>query len=216
MPFGLGKSADEKLQEEIFNLKMTTKTLDRQAKKAEQEHNKEKLKVKKAIEENKADFARVYAETAIRKRNESLRLMRMSAQLSSVASKMKTASNVKENMKTMAKVNTALGTAMQSMNLEKIQGVMDKFEITSDRLDVMTNVMEGSLDSATASSNPTNQVNALIQTVADEHALDVTTMMSQLDGPASAPLANPNAIGQSQLPVTEESSLEQRLAGLRN
>ena len=147
---GLFKSADDKLQEEIFNLRMTSKNLNRQAKKAEQEHEKEKLKVKKMIEDNKPDFARVYAETAIRKRNESLRYMKIAAKLDGVAARMKSASMTKENMKTMSKVNSALGTAMKSMDLEKVQAVMDRFEMTSDKLDVMTNTMDGTLDSALA------------------------------------------------------------------
>lgn len=212
----LFKSNDEKMQEEIFNLRMTTKQLDRQAKKAEQEHNKEKLKVKKMIEDNKPDFARVYAETAIRKRNESLRYMKISAQLSGVASRMKAAQNVKENMKTMSKVNTALGSAMANMNLEKVQEVMDKFELASDKLDLTTTVMENSLEAGTASTNPTSQVNGLIQLVADEHQLDVTNMLSQMDGPATTAPINANRVGPSALPAHEEQSMEQRLAELRN
>merc|ERR1739848_672163 len=110
MPFGLGKSNEDKMFEEIFNLKMSSKQLNKQATKAESQHKLEKNKVKKAIEENKIDFAKIYAETAIRKRNESLRYMRLAAKLDGVADRMKSATNVKESMKTMSKVNNALGT----------------------------------------------------------------------------------------------------------
>ena len=209
---GLFKSADDKLQEEIFNLRMTSKNLNRQAKKAEQEHEKEKLKVKKMIEDNKPDFARVYAETAIRKRNESLRYMKIAAKLDGVAARMKSASMTKENMKTMSKVNSALGTAMKSMDLEKVQAVMDRFEMTSDKLDVMTNTMDGTLDSALASGAPTNQVETLIQQVADQHELDVSQMLADMSGPASRVPANNVANVERQ----KEQDLDSRLAALRN
>lgn len=209
---GLFKSADDKLQEEIFNLRMTSKNLNRQAKKAEQEHEKEKLKVKKMIEDNKPDFARVYAETAIRKRNESLRYMKIAAKLDGVAARMKSASMTKENMKTMSKVNSALGTAMKSMDLEKVQAVMDRFEMTSDKLDVMTNTMDGTLDSALASGAPTNQVETLIQQVADQHELDVSQMLADMSGPASRVPANNVANIERQ----KEQDLDSRLAALRN
>lgn len=210
MPFGIGKSAEDKLFEEIFNLKMSSKQLNRQATKAEKEHIAEKAKVKKAIEENKVDFARVYAETAIRKRNESLRYMRLAAKLDGVADRMKSAQNVKESMKTMSKVNSALGTAMQSMNLEKIQAVMDNFERSSENLDVMTSTMDNSLNTATASTAPQDQVGALISQVAAEHQLDVTNMLSQLnDTPSGVREAAPAK-------VTQDNDLERRLAGLRN
>ena len=68
----------EKLLEQIFQLKFTSKTLVRQAKKCEKEEKDEKLKVKKAIEKGNMDGAKIYAQNAIRKRSEQLNYLRLS------------------------------------------------------------------------------------------------------------------------------------------
>ena len=67
-----GKSNDEKLFEQIFQLNMTSKQLQREAKKAEKNEAKQKQMVTKYLRENKADFAKQYAENSIRAKNESL------------------------------------------------------------------------------------------------------------------------------------------------
>ena len=68
----------DKLLEQIFQLKFTSKTLVRQAKKCEKEEKEEKLKVKKAIEKGNMDGAKIYAQNAIRKRSEQLNYLRLS------------------------------------------------------------------------------------------------------------------------------------------
>nr|ACG49192.1 hypothetical protein [Zea mays] len=55
----------EKLMNQIFDLKFTSKSLQRQARKCEKEEKEQKLKVKKAIEKGNMDGARIYAENAI-------------------------------------------------------------------------------------------------------------------------------------------------------
>ena len=58
----------------------------------------------------------------------------------------------------MGSVTKALEKAVNSMELEKITEVMDKFEKTFEDLDVHTGVMEGAMGAATATSTPANQV----------------------------------------------------------
>jgi hypothetical protein len=52
----------EKMMDQIFNLKFTSKQLVRQSKKCEKEEKSEKLKVKKAIEKGNIDGAKIYAQ----------------------------------------------------------------------------------------------------------------------------------------------------------
>ena len=51
------------------------------------------------------------------------------------------------------------------MNLEKITATMDQFEKSFENLDLATQVMEGSMGDAMATSAPSGQVDALIQQV---------------------------------------------------
>ena len=61
-----------------------------------------------------------------------------------------------------------MDSAMKSMNLEKISQIMDKFEKQFEDLDVQTQTMENAMSSTTTITAPENQVDTLMQQVADE------------------------------------------------
>ncbi|CAG8785424.1 1309_t:CDS:2, partial [Acaulospora morrowiae] len=73
----------------------------------------------------------------------------------------------------MASVVKGMDKAMESMNLEKISMVMDKFEAQFEDLDVQTRYMEGTMGSTTTMSTPQEEVDLLMQQVADEHGLEL-------------------------------------------
>jgi len=165
-----------------------------------------KEKVKKAIKEQRIEFAQIHAESAIRKKNEGLNYLRLASRVDAVASKVKSAQGMKNVTKTMGQTTKQLDAAMKSMNLEKITATMDKFEKSFENLDLTTSVMEGSMGDAMATSAPSGQVDALIQQVADEHNLQIASDM------AAAPVAN-TSLTQEQ---KEAQQLDKRLAQLRS
>ncbi len=65
--------------------------MTRNSKKCEREEAAQKALVKKAIEKGNSEMARIYATNAIRKHNEALNLLRMSARLDAVASQISSA-----------------------------------------------------------------------------------------------------------------------------
>ncbi|KAN0137307.1 hypothetical protein V8E53_004752, partial [Lactarius tabidus] len=75
----------------------TGKTLTRQANKAQKDVNMEKPRLKKyerataALQQGNNDGARIYASNAIRKKSESLSLLRLASCLDAVASRVETA-----------------------------------------------------------------------------------------------------------------------------
>ena len=112
--------------------------------------------------------ARIHAENAIRQKNQSLNYLRMSARIDAVASRVQTAVTTKRVTQSIAGVTKAMDSAMRSMNLEKISQIMDKFEKQFEDLDVQTTTMENSISSSTTVATPENQVDSLMQQVADE------------------------------------------------
>uniref|UniRef100_A0A8C0TZC2 Charged multivesicular body protein 1A n=1 Tax=Cyanistes caeruleus TaxID=156563 RepID=A0A8C0TZC2_CYACU len=98
----------------------------------------EQAKVKKALQQKNVECARVYAENAIRKKNEGLNWLRMASRVDAVASKVQTAVTMKGVTKNMAQVTKALDKALSSMDLQKVSAVMDKFEQQVQNLDVHT------------------------------------------------------------------------------
>jgi charged multivesicular body protein 1 len=207
-----GKSNDEKLFEQIFQLNMTSKQLQREAKKAEKNEAKQKQMVTKYLRENKPDFAKQYAENSIRAKNESLNYLRLASRMDAVSARIKSAQTMKKVTIDMAGVNKSLTSAMKTMNLEQIQGIMDRFETQVEKLDLHSATMEQSMGQAMATSTPTNQVDALIKQVADENNLEYVSEAEK------APSAISGTIGvQQNVNISQpEADLDKRLAQLRN
>ncbi|KAI6178559.1 hypothetical protein M3Y98_00513800 [Aphelenchoides besseyi] len=175
-------------EDHLFNLKFAAKELSRNAKRCEKQEKEEKDKLTAALKKGNKEVAQVHAENAIRKKNESLNYLRMSARIDAVAARVQ-----------------AMESAMKSMNLEKVQNLMDRFERDFEDLDVQSATMEGSMNATTTLNAPQHQVDALIQEAADKAGLEIGMEM---------PAAQTSAIGKSAS-VAENDELNKRLAALR-
>jgi len=206
-----GKSADEKLFDQMFKLTMTSKQLTRESAKSEKVQAKNRAMVTKYLKENKPDFAKQYAENAIRAKNESLNYLKLASRLDAVQARIKSAQTMKKVTIDMAGVNKSLASAMASMNLEQVQGIMDQFESQVDKLDLHSATMEQSMSQSMATSTPTNDVDALIRQVADANNLEYISQAEQ------APGALTGTLGSADVNKTQpEKDLDSRLAQLRN
>ena len=203
--FGFG---GPNMEETLFQLKFCSKQLEKLSKKAEKEQKKEEDKIKKALSSGDVARARIYAENAVRKKNESLNYLRMSSKVDATASRVQTAVTMKGVAKNMGSVVKALDKAINSMELEKISQVMDKFEKQFEDLDVQTSVMENSMGTATTTTTPAEQVDDLIRQVAEESGLEISSQL------ASVPSST---IGESvrASSSTVDDPLSRRLAALR-
>lgn len=202
--FGSSKSMDETL----FQLKFSAKQLEKLSKKAEKDQKKEETQIRKALEKGDKERARIYAENAIRKKNESLNYLRMSSKVDATASRVQSAVTMKGVAKNMEGVVKALDKAINSMELTKISEVMDKFESQFEDLDVHTSVMENAMGQATTTNTPASQVDDLIKQVAEESGLEISSQM------VSAPSST---IGETvKASATVDDPLSRRLAALRD
>lgn len=175
----------------------------RNSKKCDKEEKTEKIKLKKSLQKGNIEGARIHAENAIRQKNQSLNFLRMSARVDGVASRVQTAVQMRQVTASMSGVVKSMDSALKSMNLEKVAGIMDKFERQFEHLDVQTQTMEEAMSGATTLTVPEDQVEGLMQEAADETGLEL-----KLELPS-----NPTAIGST---TTEQDELSARLAQLRN
>ena len=65
--------------------------MERAAKRCEKDEKAQKAKVQKALVQGNREGARIYAENAIRKKNESLNYLRMAARVDAVSNRVQTA-----------------------------------------------------------------------------------------------------------------------------
>lgn len=193
------------MERNLFNLKFAAKELERSAKKCEKDSVNEKLKLKRAIEQGNMEGAKIYAENSIRNKNQALAFRRMSSRVDAVSQRVQTALTTKKVTHSMAGVVKSMEAAMKSMNLEQISNLMDRFEQQFESLDVQSNVMSDAMQSTTTMTTPQNEVDSLMQQVADEAGIELNQNLPQ---------ANQSAIGVSTA-SQDQDELTQRLAKLR-
>ena len=196
----------DKLLDQIFNLKFTSKQLVKQSQKSGKEEKSEKLKVKKAIEKGNIDGAKIYAQNAIRKKNEQLNYLRLASRLDAVVSRLDTQAKMQTINKSMAGIVKALDKSLAANNLEKVASTMDQFEHQFENLDIQSEFVENAMNAQASLSTPEEDVNLLMQQVAEEHNLESMLNLPQASGPVSAPAA---------VAANPDSDLSQRLAQLR-
>jgi charged multivesicular body protein 1 len=193
------------MENQLFNLKFAAKQLIRQSKKSEKNEKAQKLKLKQSIEKGNMDGARIYAQNAIREKNQALNYLRLSSRIDAVASRVETAIRMRTVTGSMANIVRGMDAALASMDMQRITTVMDKFEQQFEDLDVQANYVENSMNSTTALTTPPDEVDSLISQVADEHGLEIAGKM----GAGSVPAGKPGAKEK------EHDELEERLNRLK-
>jgi charged multivesicular body protein 1 len=90
--------------------------------------------------------------------------------------------------------------------------VMDKFETQFSDLDVQTSYMESTMSDTTALTTPQDQVDNLINQVADENGLEISQKVGESNVPNAAPAL---PVAQKEAPLEEDGKLAERLRALR-
>lgn len=199
------------MQEVIFKMRFTSKTIGRQASKSQKQVAVEERKAKEALARGNMDGARIHAENAIRNNSEALSYLKLQSQLEAVSAKLQAQQVRAQVSQSMMAVTQNLDQALGTMDIAQIANVMEKFITQSEELDMTTMVMDKAIGESTSSATPRNQVNGLLQRIADENNLDVS---AQIQGHA-VPMSQPNQFGQQQQ-VQAPDDLEARLAALQS
>jgi charged multivesicular body protein 1 len=173
--------------------------LERESKKMLKEEAQAQKKVADFIKKGDAASARIFAENAIRAKNQSLSYLRLSARIAAVASRVETALRMKQLTQAMMSVTKGMDTVLSSMDASKISKMMDKFEEQFETLDVRAAFMEGAMDSATATAAPASEVDALIGQIADKESLELRGELADI--PRAVPSVTvPSATGPVAVP----------------
>jgi len=112
----------------------------------------------------------------------------------------------------MTSVVKGMDKAMDSMNLERISLVMDKFETQFSDLDVQTSYMEDAMSSTTAVSTPQDQIDALMRQTAEEANIELQHDLASKEMPTGIAAA---AMGEKEGVREEDAKLAERLRALR-
>mmetsp|Transcript_7192 Transcript_7192/g.11028 ORF Transcript_7192/g.11028 Transcript_7192/m.11028 type:complete len:140 (-) Transcript_7192:951-1370(-) len=139
--------------------------------------------------------------------------MKMASRLDAVASRIETAVRMNQITGSMQGVVKGMSVGLQSMDIEKVSRIMDKFEQQFEDLDVKTQFMEGAMNATTATSTPVEDVDDLVKFTAEQNNLVLGEQLQQVTGSLkkkeSKETNKPEAVGVSD-------DLESRLANLRS
>jgi len=197
------------LEDEMINLKITSKQMIRSSKKCEKNEKLNIEKLKKAIKQGNMEGARIYGQNAIREKNQALNFLKLSSRLDAVASRVETAARMGNLSKAMTSVTKGMSVGLASMDVDQISKIMDKFEQQFEDLDVKSSYMDDTMDATTANSTPVEQVDELVKMVADENNLELGEAFAEM-GPIGTKVPEP----EKEKPATDD--LEARLASLRS
>merc|ERR1712025_176497 len=200
------------LEDEMVNLRIVSKQMQRSSKKCEKNEKAALEKLKKAIQQGNHEGARIYGQDAIREKNQALNHLRMASRIDACSSRIETAVRMGQVTDGMKGVVKGMDKGLASMDIEKISALMDKFEQQFEDLDVKTQYMEGTMNATTATSTPAEQVDTLIEQVADANNLELGEAFTQA-GPVGKKTP---AVKESMEEQPIADDLEARLANLRN
>lgn len=197
------------MEDELINLRLTSKQMQRASKKCEKNEKEAVTKLKKAIKQGNPEGARIYAQDAIREKNQALNCLRLASRIDAVSSRLETAVRMNQVTKSMKGVVKGMDRGLASMDVDKISHIMDKFEQQFEDLDVKAAYMDTAMNATTANATPVDQVDDLVKMVADENNLELGEAFSDL-GPIGK-IKEP----EKKQEVKVEDDLEARLASLR-
>jgi charged multivesicular body protein 1 len=184
--------------EGIFQLRFTARQLEAQAKRNARGERKEKLKVKRAIRQGDAEAARLYAQSAIRERRAALDCLRLAARVGGAATQAEQALRLQAVGAALADVTKAVGVAAKKMDIQQLTMTMDKFDKQLEDLNVATEYVGQTVDRAATSITPADEVDRLIEQVADEYKLELTDQMVAVPSRAAVVVAPPAKMTAAQ------------------
>uniref|UniRef100_A0A8C6ET12 Charged multivesicular body protein 1b n=1 Tax=Marmota marmota marmota TaxID=9994 RepID=A0A8C6ET12_MARMA len=148
------------------------------AKKRDEDEKAAKAKIKNVLHKGNPEFARIHVENSIYHKNQAINLLRMSTRIDEVE-RIQTVVTMDKVTKSILGVVKSMDATLRSMNLEKIFALMDKFE-HFETLDIQAQQMEDKMSSTTTLTTPQNQVDILLQEMADEVGLALNMELPQV------------------------------------
>ena len=197
-------------------MKFCGKQFSKNAKTSERDSDRDIEKCKQAMQKNNLEVAKIYAQSAIRKKNEAVNFIKLSARMEAVSSRLDTAIKMKMVTKAMGSMVKGMDKVLQGMNPEHISRLMETFETQFENVDVTSEYMQEAIGQSASSSTPESEVTELLQRVADTNNIDMKKMLgtnAAVPG-QSLPAVSTATQQQQQTNDPELDALSARIAAL--
>ena len=171
---GEGKQVPEQdLFDVAMEMRMASKSIQKEANKAEKQEMMERKKVADLIKAGKKEIAQIHAETAIMHHKDAVGLTRLSAQMSAVENQIKAAERTQHVSATMQHCVPGMKCALQKMNDIGIAQSMDAFNDVFETMGVKAAAMGEVIDQTTGSAVDQKAVDKLLEEVSAQQAMEI-------------------------------------------
>lgn len=177
----LGYDKYKTLEDTIFNLKFTKKSLERDIKKSETRVKTETLKVKDDIEKGDLVAARIHAENTIRHKNQRINYMNLSSKIDALICRLELSLNNGKLTDNILNISYSLEKIQNDFSYNNVTDILCKFEEKFEDFDVIVGSMNNSIKETTSDQIPEEEVINLIKYVSDIHGLEVKKQFTDLD-----------------------------------
>ena len=170
----------DKMFDTMFEFKMMGKQMAKEAKKAETQNKNLIKKVKDCIAKGDYEQAKVAASDAIRQKNQVRRYRILSSKIDTVAQRLQSAYQNQRLTEQMQSLTQQMVGAGNMMDMVKMTETMANFEKLFDDLDVNSAMMDQVFDNVNAGTVNDNEVNTLIQQVAQQNGMKLSDDFDQV------------------------------------
>ena len=177
----LGYDKYKTLEDTIFNLKFTKKSLERDIKKSEIRVKTETLKVKDDIEKGDLVAARIHAENTIRHKNQRINYMKLSSKIDALICRLELSLKNGKLTDNIMNISYSLEKIQNDFSYNNVTDILCKFEEKFEDFDVMVGSMNNSIKETTSDQIPEDEVINLMKYVAEIHGLEVKKQFMDLD-----------------------------------
>ncbi|KAA6403630.1 MAG: putative charged multivesicular body protein 1a [Streblomastix strix] len=174
------------LSDIIFDLKFGAKRFEQQSNQMRKKANEDKLKIKKAIQQNNKEGAQIYAENVIREQNMSMFYLRTASRMEGIVNKLEINQSMQAIVKGLDQVNNSLKGVMGDSDMKKVNQVLGQFEGMMEKMDNRVDVITNAMEPVTESQINRSEVDNLIAQVAAEHQLQLQGDFAQMQQPNAA------------------------------
>eukprot|EP00830_Metopus_es_P021335 TRINITY_DN887_c0_g1_i1.p2 TRINITY_DN887_c0_g1~~TRINITY_DN887_c0_g1_i1.p2 ORF type:complete len:225 (+),score=70.11 TRINITY_DN887_c0_g1_i1:136-810(+) len=207
---GASKPKEQDLMDMSMEMKMAAKQMKKEAMREEAKEKLEKKKVAEAISKGKKEIAQIYAENAIRNHKQAVSLHRLGAQMEAVDSRLMQAYRTQNITATMQRCLPGLQSALGNIEKIGLSGSMEQFNKVFEDLGVQSEVMAGTLDSATGSTVDSSEVDKLIEQVQNEQGIEEKGKMA-----TASSHKIPTKVKEAKKVEEDVDDIEKRLAMLK-
>lgn len=123
--------------------------------------------------------AKIYAQNAIRKKNEAQNYLQLSSQLDAVVSQLSQQAKMQAVGKNMANIVGTLDSALKNKNLTQVAEIMNKFETQQEQLTVQANTMTNTFNQQVALAADPEEVKDYVNQYMEGAGLEARLGMPQ-------------------------------------